>query len=75
MVGYPSQQAFWCDGMRIIIDGPQFAEAIQAAEWVVDEDIDLQIDFSPDFQPFIDSLRKLSRDLTVLQEHTRLHVF
>ena len=60
--------------MRIIIDGPQFAEAIQKAAWFVDEDIDLQIDYSLDFQPFIESLRKLSRDLTVLQEHTRLHV-
>ena len=53
--------------MRIIIDGPQFAEAIQAAEWAA-EDIDLQINYSLDFQPFIESLRKLSRDLTVLQE-------
>ena len=53
--------------MRIIIDGPQFAEAIQKAEWAA-EDIDLQINYSLDFQPFIESLRKLSADLTVLQE-------
>ena len=54
--------------MRIIIDGPQFAAAIQAAEWVVDEDIDLQIDYSLDFQHFLESLAKLRRDLGVLQE-------
>ena len=54
--------------MKIIIDGPQFAEAVREAEWVIDEDIDLQIDYSLDFQPFIESLRKLRRDLDVLRE-------
>ena len=54
--------------MRIIIDGSQFTEAIRAAAWFADEDIDPQIDYSLDFQHFLESLEKLRRDLGVLQE-------